>query len=102
VDHCAVRRAADPEFADLELEEPVTRDSYEVQIKARAHLKDFREYEAAFSSHGFRKPYYVVHSPTEALRTATSSDNVELILPERLGEMAVEHGLVPWLGDRIR
>lgn len=89
-------------FADLELEEPMTGDSYQVQIKSRADIADFHGYEAEFSSRGFRKLYFVVHSPTAALRAASGSDEVELVLPERLAEMVVDHGLLGWLGDRIR
>ncbi len=89
-------------FADLELEEPITGDAYQVQIKSRADVVDLREYTAAFSAHGFRRLYFVVHSPTPALRAMSNSDEVELVLPERLAGMIVDHGLLGWLGDRIR
>lgn len=89
-------------YADLELVEPVTRYKYQVQIKSRADVADLREYAAEFSSRGFRKLYFVVHSPTPALRTAVNTDNLELVLPERLAEMVLDHGLLGWLVDRIR
>lgn len=89
-------------FADIELEEPITRDGYQVQIKARADIGDYNAYADAFSARGFRRLYFVVHSPTEALRAAPSTEEVELILPERLAAMIVEFGLLGWLADRIR
>lgn len=90
-------------FVDLELEEPITRDAYQVQVKSRADIADLEKYAIQFSGRGFRKLYFVVHSPTAALRNASVADtDVELILPERLGELVVDHGLVPWLLDKIR
>lgn len=89
-------------FADLELEEPITRDSYQIQIKSRADVSDLHAYAAEFSSRGFRKLYFVVHSPTAALRSISTTEDVELVLPERLAEMVVDNGLLGWLSDRIR
>lgn len=90
-------------YLDLELEEPITRDAYQVQVKSRADKADLDFYAAQFSGRGFRKLYFVVHSPTKALETAESpNEDVELILPARLGELVVDHGLVSWLLDRIR
>lgn len=90
-------------YVDLELVEPMTEDAYQVQIKSRADVKDFDEYVAAFSNEGFRRLYFVVHSPTPALVKAESpSDEVELMLPDRVAELVIDHGLVGWLLDRVR
>ena len=89
-------------FADLELEEPITGDAYQVQIKSRADVRDLKAYTLEFGGRGFRKLYFVVHSPTEALAAAPLTEDVELILPSRLAEMIVDHGLIGWLGSRIR
>ena len=50
-------------YADLELEDPITHDKYQVQIKSRANLADFKEYSSQFSGRGYRKLYFVVHTP---------------------------------------
>lgn len=90
-------------YADIELEEPVTGDAYQVQVKASADLADFEEYAEKFSSEGFRGMYFVVHSPSKDLAAASSDfEAVKLVLSDRLGAMVVDGGLVRWVLDKIR
>ena len=90
-------------FADLELEDPITSDRYQVQIKSAATLEDFERYSQEFDGKGYRRLYFVVHSPGKKLRRFRNErSSVELVLPERLSEMIVELGLVKWLMDRIK
>ena len=90
-------------YADLELEDPITRDRYQVQVKSRATLADFKSYWNDFDGRGYRKLYFVVHSPDPSLAQSRGhSPNVELVLPHRLSEMAVDLGLVNWLMNRIK
>lgn len=86
---------------DLELEEPLTRDRYQVQIKASASRRDF---EAAAATHQayFRHFYFVVHSPTADLETHQSTDpNVKLVRASELAEMAVRAGLAEWIMAKV-
>lgn len=100
-------------FADLELEEPVTGDRYQVQVKSRADVREFDAYAATFLAdqhHDFRRLYFVVHSPTRALalhiarqgRDTKDDRRVEPILPGRLAQMIVDAGLTGWVLDKIR
>lgn len=90
-------------FADLELEDPITRDRYQVQIKARADLADFERYAREFSRDAFRRLYFVVQSPTEKLQSHTSPDgSITLVRPSELADMVVDAGLTSWLLDRVR
>lgn len=92
-------------YADLELEEPVTRERYQVQVKSRADLGEFRRYAQEFAPAEFRRLYFVVHSPTRDLeRYVSASDNgaVVLLRPSELAAMVVSAGLTDWLLDRIR
>jgi hypothetical protein len=89
-------------YADLELEEPINGEKYQVQIKAAADLSDFERYRDDFSGRGFRKLFFVVHSPSARLAAQTGSDTAVLVLPERLAEMVVDAGLVRWVLDRTR
>jgi hypothetical protein len=88
-------------FADLELMEPITEERYQVQIKSSADLSDFEAYRKQFDGRGFRKLFFVVHSPSDKLAKMKSSKNVELVLPARLAEMVVEAGLVSWMLAKI-
>ena len=90
-------------YSDLELEERITGERYQVQVKSQATISDFEEYAKNFSHRNFRKLYFVVHSPDEKLITYHSDlyHDVELILPERLAQM-VDHGLTGWLLKKIK
>lgn len=91
-------------FVDLELEEPITGDLYQVQVKSTATVVDFERYAQNFSPESFRKFYFVVHSPEEKLTNyqGTMDENIELILPRRLAQMVVDFGLTNWLMKKIR
>ena len=91
--------------ADLELEDPITRDRYQVQVKSRATRVQFENYSSQFNPDNHRRSYFVVHSPDKmlaALGEQKHEEAVELILADRLSEMAVRLGLVEWLLNRIR
>ncbi len=89
-------------YADLELEEPVTRERYQVQVKSTAGASQFREYRNDFGGRGFRKLYFVVHTPLADLTPDLATESAELILPDRLGPMIVKAGLVDWVLAKIR
>jgi hypothetical protein len=90
-------------FTDLELEDPITRDKYQVQIKSQATWEDFERYATQFNRQLHRKLYFVVHSPDKKLATLNElPHDVELILPNQLSEMVVRLGLVDWLMSHIK
>ncbi len=90
-------------FTDLELEDPITGDKYQVQIKSQASWKEFEYYVSQFNPQLHRKLYFVVHSPDKKLSEIQKQlRNIELILPNRLSEMVVHLGLVNWLMSKIR
>jgi len=90
-------------YVDLELEEPITRELYQVQVKAGADVAEFEQYAELFAGGAFRRLYFVVHSPSPALAAVKPErENVELVLPERLASLVVDHGLTGWLLDRVR
>lgn len=90
-------------FVDLELEDPITGDRYQVQVKSSATQQEFQRYSDEFEGQEFRKLYFVVHSPDKQLLAAESQrQDVELILPAKLSQMAVDLGLVGWLMHRIK
>lgn len=89
-------------YSDIELEAPITGDAFQVQIKSRADLREFHEYVAQFDGRGFQRLYFIVHSPSNDLANADAPDHVDLILPERLAELIVDHGLTGWLMDKVR
>lgn len=92
------------QYVDMELEEPVTKKLYQVQVKAQASIADFEEYAQRFSSEDYAGLYFVVYKPKDdlALYQNTKYENVEIIFPERLAQMVVEYGLLEWLLKKIK
>lgn len=91
-------------FSDIELEEPITGEMYQVQVKSTATLRDLAKYTDLFGGGKYRKLFFVVHSPDTKLLAMTASEEgpVQLVLPRRLAEMVVDLGLLNWLMDKIR
>jgi hypothetical protein len=91
-------------FSDIELEEPITGDLYQVQVKSKASLEDLRKYRKRFEGSKYRQLFFVVHTPEKDLKEGvlTKNNPVQLILPGRLAEMVVEMGLLNWLLNKIR
>lgn len=89
-------------YADIELQAPITREAFQVQIKSQADVSEFEEYVAQFDDTGFRRLYFVVHSPSAELAGASVPENVDLVLPARLAELVVDLGLTDWLMEKVR
>jgi hypothetical protein len=91
-------------YVDMELEDPITGDRYQVQVKSQSTLKEFKEYSKQFSEKVYRKLYFVVHSPDISLAHVDwqEQDNVELLLPKRISEMVIDLGLINWLMKKIK
>lgn len=91
-------------FSDIELEEPITGEMYQVQVKSTATPKDLKHYADSFSGGKYRKLFFVVHTPDKRVSSVAlpEDDSVQLVLPERLAEMVVEAGLLGWLMNKIR
>lgn len=87
---------------DLELREPIIGARYVVQVKSRAGLADLRATIADFSDKDFRRIFFIVHSPDDDLVGATDvPEHVVIVPPSRLGELALDAGLVGWLEDKV-
>jgi len=91
-------------FSDIELEDPINNDFYQVQIKSSSTYKEFNDYKMKFDRGKYRKLFFVVHSPDDKLASIKneSSDEVQLILSEKLSEMVVDLGLTNWLMRKIK
>lgn len=83
---------------DLDLLSPITGDRYGVQIKSKASLADFRNYQQQFEDmQGYSKFYFVVHSPSSDLKNTREYNDFELILPHEVARLAVKYGLTEWI-----
>jgi hypothetical protein len=89
-------------YVDMELQEPITGEMYQVQVKSDATAAQFKKYAEQFTEGDFRKLYFVVHNSKEKWAAVSTYENVELVLQEKLAQMVVDFGLVNWLLKRIR
>jgi hypothetical protein len=87
---------------DLLLREPITGNRYVVQVKSKAGLRELQSTIASFSPKDFLRVFFAVHSPSDDLLNATNiPHHIEIISPYRLGELAMDAGLVGWLEDKM-
>lgn len=91
-------------YSDLELEDPINEEMYQVQVKSSATLHDFEEYSKKFNTGNYRKLFFVVHTPDSKLGQLPQlkEGSVQLILPKRLAEMVVDLGMLNWLLKKIK
>lgn len=86
------------ETLDLDLLSPITEDRYGVQVKSKASLADFENYQHRFEDmRGYSNLYFVVHSPSSDLMNTTSHHGFELILPHEVARLAIKYGLTEWI-----
>lgn len=89
-------------FADIEFEDIINRESYQVQVKSRSTLAEFHAYADRFNRDDFRRLFYVVHTPDDDLAAyeAPPDSGVVLVLPRQLSLMVVDAGLVGWVLEK--
>jgi hypothetical protein len=83
---------------DLELRSPVSGNLAAVQVKSKADLKIFRDYEARFGelTH-YAEIYFAVHTPGKDLAAHEPDSRVVLLTADRLAKLVVAAGLAGWL-----
>jgi hypothetical protein len=86
---------------DLDLVSPITSERYGVQIKSKANLEEFENYQQQFADmQGYTRLYFVVHTPSRDLARAKTSEEVELWLSRDIAHWAVKYGLTDWIIDK--
>lgn len=89
-------------YIDLELEDPITKDLYQVQVKASAGKQEFEEYTEQFTGLGYKKLFFVVFNPDSSLlKLQSCSENVELLTGQVLAELIIDLGLLNWVTQKI-
>ena len=86
---------------DLDLLSPINSERYGIQIKSTSNLSEFRDYQDQFRDmKGFRRFYFIVHSPTPDLMNAEQGDDFVLMLPPEIARWVVKYGLTDWIIDK--
>lgn len=89
-------------YADLELEDPITKDKYQVQVKASAGINEFEEYAKNFINSNFRKLFFVVFQPkNELINYKHNYENIQILTGIELCKMIIDLGLMNWVLNRI-
>jgi hypothetical protein len=88
---------------DLLIEQIATGERAFVQVKSRATPAVFNDYVERFRAYeGCSRMFFVCHSPSAALSTATPPDSVDLWGIEAIADKALRAGLFDWLIERVR
>ena len=89
-------------FADIEFEDTINAESYQVQVKSQSTLAEFLAYADRFNRDDFRRLFYVVHTPAADLAGYKASPDpvVVLVAPRQLSLMVVDAGLVGWVLEK--
>ncbi len=83
---------------DLDLISPVTEERYGVQIKSKANLATFENYQKQFEDmQGYSRFYFIVHSPSSDLENILGTEEFKLILPHKISQLAIKYGLTEWI-----
>ncbi len=85
---------------DLDLLSPITSERYAVQIKSKASRAEFETYQRRFTDmQGYNRLYFVVHTPSNDLMEAEPklSEEIKLLLPDKIAHLAVMYGLADWV-----
>ena len=88
---------------DLDLIAPITFERYAVQIKSRASRLEFEDYQIRFTDmQGYNRLYFIVHTPSSDLTEAEAkfSDEIKLLLPDKIAHLVVMYGLADWVNTK--
>ena len=89
-------------YIDLELIDPITKDLYQVQVKASADVKDFENYAEKFTGKDFRKLFFVAFNHNQSLLDYQNNyDNVQLLIGSDLADLIIDLGLTNWIIDKM-
>ena len=83
---------------DLELLSPVSGKRAAVQVKSKADLKTFLQYESRFEElPEYAEVYFAVHTPTTELAKHQPNSRIKLLTAGGLAQLVVSAGLVSWV-----
>jgi hypothetical protein len=69
-----------------------------VQVKSKAGLAEFQDYQQRFGEmQGYTRLYFVVHTPLGDFENPEADDNIALWLPKDIARWAVKYGLADWI-----
>jgi hypothetical protein len=89
-------------FIDIELQDPISKENIQVQVKAKAGKKDFEEYAKQFNDKDFNKFYFVTFDPEKSLINYINNyENVEILTGIKLSMLIIDLGLTNWVTGRI-
>ena len=89
-------------YVDIELVDPITKDLYQVQVKAAATINDFEDYAEKFTGNGFKKMFFVTFNKNTPLNDYSHNyDNVQLLTGNKLADLIIDLGLTNWVLDKL-
>lgn len=88
------------ELVDIELENPITKDSAFVQVKSSTTQKQFDSYVNKMKASPYTRMFYVYHTGQAAL--LTDEENISVFNVDQISELVLSNGLIDWVIDRSK
>lgn len=89
-------------YIDIELEDPITKDLFQAQVKASAGKSTFEEYAEEYTGKGYNKLFFVTFNPEiSLLKYENNYDKVQLLVGKDLAELVIDLGLTNWVLDKL-
>lgn len=90
------------QYMDIELENSITKERYQVQVKAKASAKDFIIYAEIFSQKNYSKMFFVSFNNDISLEKYKNEyENVVLLKGNELATLIISLGLTSWVVDKL-
>lgn len=89
-------------YMDIELVNSITKERYQVQVKANAKKEDFINYANEFSGRNYSKMFFVSFNHDLSLQGYENNyNNIQLLKGKELAELIIRLGLTSWVIDKI-
>jgi hypothetical protein len=92
------RTGGNKETVDIELENPITKDSAFVQVKSSTTQKQLDAYINKMKASPYTRMFYVYH--TGHVELMSEDENISVFNVDQIAELVLSNGLVDWVIDK--
>ena len=94
------RTGGNKETVDIELENPITKDSAFVQVKSSTTQKQLDSYINKMKASPYTRMFYVYHTGQADL--TSEDESVSVFNVEQIAELVLSNGLIDWVIDKSK
>lgn len=94
------RTGGNKETVDIELENPITKDSAFVQVKSSTTQKQLNSYINKMKAGPYTRMFYVYHTGHADL--SSEEESVSVFNVDQIAELVLSNGLIDWVIDKSK